>query len=266
MPSHSNIDKDLNIYPLNIDTSKLNEIDCYPLCDIPFFIICCGRVRAGKSLLLNNLSLDERKLYGPHFDVKIFISPCSVNDPMNQYICEEFDYVFTEYSDTLLEKILEMIEEDETDNRYLLILDDIIGVMTQKRTGNLDAMTNLVTRYRHTGNSNQEGKLSVIISTQYWKYVTGIIRTNSTGYYLMGNFPESELKKMSEDLSYFGGDNKVFLDLWKKAREKDKKEKKDTKGKNYNFLFLNVKKGEARKNHNVILWDEENGIYENTED
>lgn len=245
------IDTDVNVYPLDIDTSKLNEIDCYPLIDVPFFIVACGRVRAGKSVLINNLVLDDRNLYGPKFDIKIFISPCALNDPMNQYIIDEFDYCFTEYSDALLDRIIDMISEDESDSRYLLVLDDIIGVMDQKRTGKLDSMTKLITRYRHVGNGDKEGKLSILISTQYWKYVTGIIRTNCTGYYLLGSFPESEIKKISEDLSYFGGDNRKFIELYKEAR------RNDNDGNNFNFMFMNVKKGEVRKNHDKLIWDAE---------
>ena len=30
--------KDLKVYPLNIDTSKLNETEKYPLCNIPHLI------------------------------------------------------------------------------------------------------------------------------------------------------------------------------------------------------------------------------------
>ena len=41
---------------------------------------------------------------------------------------ENFDYVFDEYSETLLDHIVnDLIRNDEEDNRYLLVLDDIMG-------------------------------------------------------------------------------------------------------------------------------------------
>lgn len=41
--------KDLRVYPVKIDTEKLNVIDKYPLLPIPFFLVLLGRVKAGKS-------------------------------------------------------------------------------------------------------------------------------------------------------------------------------------------------------------------------
>lgn len=67
-------DKDLTIYPVNIDESHLNVVDKYPLLPIPFFLTILGRVKAGKSTLLNSLTLSPR-FYGDDFQQKILISP-----------------------------------------------------------------------------------------------------------------------------------------------------------------------------------------------
>ena len=58
--------KDLTVYPVNIDEDQLNVIDKYPLLPIPFFLVVLGRVKAGKSTLLNSLTLSPR-FYGDDF-------------------------------------------------------------------------------------------------------------------------------------------------------------------------------------------------------
>ena len=64
--------KDLKVYPVNIDEDQLNVINKYPLLPIPFFLVILGRVKAGKSTLLNSLTLSPR-FYGDDFQVKILI-------------------------------------------------------------------------------------------------------------------------------------------------------------------------------------------------
>ena len=66
--------EDLSIYPVKIDETNLNVVNKYPLLPIPFFLTILGRVKAGKSTLLNSLCLSPR-FYGDDFQIKILISP-----------------------------------------------------------------------------------------------------------------------------------------------------------------------------------------------
>ncbi len=244
-------DRDLKIYPLKADGDKMNVVEKYPLAQIPALIGVVGRVRAGKTLLTNSLVL-RKSMYGDDFQVRIHISPTARNDPQNKHMIEEFEFVFDEYSDALMRELVDMIEKDISDNRYLIILDDVIGEMTQKKSGKVDYISSLATRYRHIGNEESgEGKLSMIIVTQYFKYFTPILRNNLSALYIMGKFPEQELKKIADAYSFFGGTEKQFLELYKKSR----KEKHD-------FLFLNIKDMIAMRNHDEIIWrdsDDEDG-------
>ncbi len=236
-------DRDLKIYPLKADGDKMNVVEKYPLAQIPALIGVVGRVRAGKTLLTNSLVL-RKSMYGDDFQVRILISPTARNDPQNKHMIEEFEFVFDEYSDALMRELVDMIEKDISDNRYLIILDDVIGEMTQKKSGKVDYISSLATRYRHIGNEESgEGKLSMIIVTQYFKYFTPILRNNLSALYIMGKFPEQELKKIADAYSFFGGTEKQFLELYKKSR----KEKHD-------FLFLNIKDMIAMRNHDEIIW------------
>lgn len=213
----------------------------YPLSSAVHLHIIVGRVKAGKSVLLNNLYLSPR-LFGSDYKTKILISTTAYNDAVNKYLLEEFDFIFNEYSDALLEEILHLIESDEGDGRFILVLDDIIGNVNFKRVG-ADPIAKLISHYRHIGNGEQEGKLAIAMASQYWKYYSPIIRNNATAYYILGSYPENELKKMAEDLSYFGNSDKKFLELFHKSRKEP-----------YDFLYLSVEHLEARRNHDELLW------------
>ena len=236
-------ERDLKIYPLKIEGDKLNVVDKYPLAQLPALIGVVGRVRAGKTLLVNSLFLSKR-FYGDDFQVKILISPTAKNDPQNKHLLEEFDFVFDEYSEDLMKELVNMIEEDITENKYVIVLDDVIGEVTQKKSGKVDYISSLATRFRHVGNEESgEGKLSICIVTQYFKYFTPILRNNMSALYIMGKFPEPELKKIADAYSFFGGTEKEFLELYKKSRKQK-----------YDFLFLNIKDMIAMRNHDEIIW------------
>ncbi len=238
--------EDLEIYPVKIDKKRLNEGDNkYPLSNSTHLHLIIGRVKAGKSTLLNSLYMSKR-FFAKDYKVKILISTTAHNDAVNKYMIEDFDFVFNEYSDALMDEILKMIEEDEETGKYLIIFDDIIGNVNFKRTGKVDKISELVSHYRHIGNEKEEGRIAIAIASQYWKYFNGILRSNASGYYILGEFPESEVKKMSEDLSYFGGGTKEFMEIYSKSRKEP-----------HDFLYLSVEHLEARRNHSDLIWSKE---------
>ena len=113
----------------------------------------------------------------------------------------------------------------------------------------VDKVSELVSHYRHIGNKTQEGRIAIAIASQYFKYFNGILRTNSSGYYILGEFPETEVKKMAEDLSYFGGSKKKFMEIFRQSRKNP-----------HDFLYLSVEHLEARRNHTELLWSKEKGM------
>ena len=160
---------------------------------------------------------------------------------------EEFDFVFTEYSETLLEELISLVQKDEGDGRWLILLDDIIGDVKFSR-GKVDAISSLITKFRHIGNGEVEGKLALCITTQYFKYISTVARNNASAYYIMGAFPEAEMKKIAESLSFFGGNDKAFIEIFRRSRME-----------NYDFLYCSVEHLEARRNHDNLIWSKEYG-------
>jgi len=244
---------DYEIYPIKIDDDKLNnggdENRRYPLNNPVHLHLIIGRVKSGKSVLLNNMYLSSR-FFGDDFKTKILISTTAHNDAVNKYMLDDFDFIFTDYSDDLLQEILDIIKDDDGDGRFLIIFDDMIAsTQSFKRTGKTDLLTQIITTYRHIGNGEFEGKLSIAMSVQYFKHLSPIARNNCSGYYIMGHFPESEVKKMSEALSIFGRDNKGFLSIFNESRKKP-----------FDFLYLSVEHMIAMRNHTDLLWSDDGGF------
>lgn len=239
------MEKDLKIYPVKVNTDKLDELNKEPLCNIPHLILILGKVKAGKTSLINSLYLSPR-FYGDDFTVKIFISPSALNDPLNEHLVKEFDFVFTEYSDDLLRELLDMIEADQDDNnRYLIIFDDIIGLgLAGKKGGKVDEITKLSTIYRHMTNANgKESRLSICVISQYFKYLNPVLRNQASGIYICGMFADKELSKIAEAYNFFGGSDKKFIEIFKESRKQP-----------HDFLFLNCHTIKAYRNHDTQLW------------
>ena len=235
------------ILPLkNLKKEDVGEEDFDVLPNIPFLAYCIGAVKSGKSLFMANLFFNPNFPYKNTFDVKILISNTAYNDKIMKPIIEQFDFVFTDYNDALLEEIISMIETDDSDCKYLLVLEDIIGNVNVKRMGgSIDALTGLTTKYRHIGNEDKEGKLSIFIISQYFKYLNSIQRLNASAYFLMGNSPEVELKKMSQEMSVFGGSEKEFVNIYKESKQEP-----------FDFCFLNIQDLTARRNfEETPLWE-----------
>ena len=239
--------KDFKILSLKkLDKEEVGEVDFDILPNVPFLAYVIGAVKSGKSLFMANLFFNPNFPYKDTFDIKILISNTAYNDKIMKPILEQFDFVFTDYTDALLEEIITMVEDDQSNSKYLLVLEDIIGNVNVKRTGGkVDTLTGLTTRYRHIGNEEQEGKISICIISQYFKYLNAIQRINASAYFLMGNSPEIELKKMSQELSVFGGSEKEFIDIYKKSKQEP-----------FDFCFLNIQDLTARRNfEEKALWD-----------
>ena len=116
------------ILPLkNLKKEEVGEEDFDILPNIPFLAYCIGAVKSGKSLFMANLFFNPNFPYKNTFDVKILISNTAYNDKIMKPIIEQFDFVFTDYNDALLEEIISMVESDDSDCKYLLVLEDIIG-------------------------------------------------------------------------------------------------------------------------------------------
>ena len=147
---------------------------------------------------------------------------------------------------------------DEEGNRYLLVLDDAItSNFKQNKSGRVDAFSSLVTKYRHIKNEHTgcEGNLSIVLTLQYFKFLTPITRTMSMGIIIAGEMSESELKKISEAYDFMApnGNTRAWLENYRKCKKEP-----------FDICFMNVDSLEMRRNFDTLVWskkqDRENKI------
>ena len=108
--NESTIPQDLKVYPVKNDEEALGEKAKEVIPDLVHFIVLLGKIRSGKSVLMQNLYLSPR-FYGDDYDIKILISPSVHNDVMLKHMVDSFDYVFDEYSEDLFQVILDMMKK-----------------------------------------------------------------------------------------------------------------------------------------------------------
>ncbi len=131
-----------------------------------------------------------------------------------------------------IEKILkrkltkEEIEELKEELRpYTIIIYDDIGNMLRKDNN----ISNFIVKSRHY-------KICNIMSNQYYNDIEKKIRENCNIVCLMQNISPERLKDIYDDID-IGVDKKLFLEIYKDATWNE-----------YNFLSINVNKGELYKN------------------
>ena len=191
-----------------------------PLLKPPFLGVFEGSVRTGKSTILVNLLYNKEFYYGL-FDKIIFISPTVMNDLTLKHLREDDEVI--KINDNLddLDGILKVIVEEKEKNEetrkefYLIILDDCLGLIKPK-----SYVSYLCSRYRHY-------KISLIFTSQNFRSINNIIRTNATFYLL---FKTANNKTYTKYVEEFGNIFENFEEMYKKATTEP-----------YNFLFLNLR-------------------------
>ena len=124
--------------------------------------------------------------------------------------------------------------------------DCITSNFKQNKSGKVDGFSSLVTRYRHIKNNNtgKEGQLSIILTLQYFKFMSPITRTMCMGLIIAGQMSDTELRKIAEAYDFMGenGSSKSFIELYKKCKKEP-----------FDFCFINVDSLEMRRNFDELV-------------
>jgi len=229
--------KKLNILQVknknNEDEKRFKDID-YRLPKPPFLGVINGTVRCGKSTLLMNLIYND-SFFKNVFDEVIFISPTCLNDMTLTHLRDDDE--ITKICDNLhdIDLILKSLVEiqkqkiDRKNNHMLVILDDMLGYIKPR-----SYLAFLCTRYRHF-------KISLIISSQSFRSIPNVVRTNASFYIIFSTTNNKEMEKQNEE---FDGLFPNFKTLLKKATDKP-----------YQFLYLDLKKVRAFTNFDDIIYE-----------
>ena len=115
----------LKIVPIDIDDSKFNRDELEPFV-FPSCIIALGAVASGKSTWLANFVRITEPIFKGNV---ILFSPTLKNDPILDKLIDDDDILefFENYTNGILQKVLETIGETDDDQKYLIIFDDILG-------------------------------------------------------------------------------------------------------------------------------------------
>jgi len=237
-------DKTLKVQPVDIDESKLNVVHHGPW-TFPSLHLVIGKIASGKSTWLYNVLT---RFWNPVYKENIILfSPTARNDPiMDELIQNDKVFIhFTEYTNEILKRVLEVIKEDENPkSRWLIVFDDCMGQIPSTTSREGKYFNKFICNMRHMPT---EGKISVIIAIQKFSSLNNVIRSNAHYIYLMGKSSESELKLMANEMNAISGSSSdKFMELYEKAKEGDHP---------YHFAMLDFKKLRFMKDFDTLLFD-----------
>lgn len=246
----SRTDGPLVVKPIEIDESALNKIE-EDWWVHPGLYVGIGSVASGKSTLLANF-LDY--WYDIFENRVILFSPSLHNDPIIKKLMDE-DRVFSgfeTYTNDTLDAVLNVIKEDEETpegkgKKWLIIADDTLSQIPKSNSREAKYFNSYISRYRHYP---VEGKISIVMFTQYYKDLNPVIRCNTSVYMFLGAHSEKNKKVYAEELStLFNGDEDKFRNAWNSAKKSK-----------YDILTLNMRQLTAYRNFDTKIYSRDDDL------
>lgn len=186
----------------------------------PCLLLMCSPIRTGKSTIISNLLLNDNFYGQDYFDAVHILSPTIHNDDTSRFLLKAFD-CYDGYSDQVVDDIVSYQKKFEKKDMpaISLILDDCLGTIRREAKVN-----HLASRFRH-----YNIKL-LLISSQKFRHVSPVIRTNATAVIVGSPFPNmNELDKIFEEYGDQFGGYEAIKEIYKKATPN-----------RYDFMFLNL--------------------------
>lgn len=195
----------------------------------PTELLMISPVKTGKSTIISNLLLNENFYGQDYFDEVHILSNTIHNDVTSRYLLKSAE-CYDHYDDSIIQGIVEKQKKfEKKDQPHIAIcLDDCLGSVRREATIN-----HLASRFRH-----YNIKL-LLISSQNFRNVSPVIRSNATAVIIGSPFPNSkELGKIAEEYGDMFGGEKLFLKLYKHATPN-----------RYDFLYLDLSENPPHAYH-----------------
>jgi ABC-type dipeptide/oligopeptide/nickel transport system ATPase component len=217
--------EELKIIPFKDPTKKRFK---YPIpkelgLENTFSMVLVGSSGSGKSTVIRNLIriINLQNIKKPNR----FIISSTFEDDTTLHSRFHKDNVFTEYDDTTLLELIDMIMGENHERRrkkkreeqYLLVADDMLGLIPRNAS-----LWSLFVKNRHK-------KLNVMLSVQQFKALPPVVRYNATTYIIFGTINMKELENIDVELNK-KYPNKLFKEMFKEKIH------------GHNFLYINVPK------------------------
>lgn len=197
-------------------------------------------IRSGKTVLINNLMM-RPEFFKDCFDKSFFISPTIFSDKSMRYIRDLYKSTcYDQYSDDIIYKICAYQEglSDGTaiPDSYSIVCDDAIDLPRNS------ALIYLASRFRHF---SQKASL-VLFSTQKFRALSPIVRTNATDWLISGIKNRKEREAVIEEFGdAFSMSEDDFAAMWNYATKEP-----------FSFLYVKMDKTppEAYRNFEEQLY------------
>tara|TARA_R110001592_G_scaffold2022_4_gene12648 strand:+ start:158 stop:883 length:726 start_codon:yes stop_codon:yes gene_type:complete len=171
-------------------------------------LLIIGSVKSGKSTIISNLFLNP-SFYGvTYFQELLVISNTILNDYTMRFMRDTFEYK-SEYNDGMIKSIIEKQKKfgDRSKMPHMaLIADDILSTGFKKN----NELSFLASRFRHYN-------IFYVITTQNFRSLSPIIRSNATSVIITKQNNENELSKIVEEYGPMFGGDKEFIRLYNEA-------------------------------------------------
>jgi GTPase SAR1 family protein len=243
------------------DTADLPYIPINPLPCKSFMLYIIGSPGSGKtSTMMSLLSSHPTKkkpdtncYYWKFFDNIFLISGSLSTLPTNFTKLLPEDKQFNQFSDELVENIVENLYEGDNENS-LLILDDVIKDLKRSKI-----MSKICLNRRHcTHNSEKENQsgLSIFIISQKYTLLPLEYRNATSDFIIFKTSNFTELKRIKEELCTDLTDdefNSITKSAWKNK---------------YSFLYIKINENKKNKYYSVfdkIIFDDDEDFEETIE-
>ena len=226
--------------PMNIDDlSDLPYIPQDPLPKKSFAMYIIGTPSSGKTNLLMSMFLSHStkkrvrpKYYWKYFDKIYFISASLETIPISFLKKIPEDQVFNQYSDELMQIIIQELKNGENENSAI-VLDDSIKDLKRSKI-----LSKLFLNRRHcTQNGQEEGQsgLSIFVTSQKYTLLPLEVRGACSQYIIFKSSNRSEVNRIKEELMFDldpQTQDEVLNEAWKEP---------------YSFLMIDVNKPRDKK-------------------
>ena len=258
MKIEKNIISDIPAFKQDIDNKKdLPYIPAKPLNNMckSFFLYVVGSPGSGKTSTIQSLLTSHPSKKQPNkpkyfykFWDNIFLISGSLQTLSNKFLKLLPDHKkYNEYSDELLQDIIDELSEGENDNN-LIIIDDCIKSLKKSKI-----ITACALNRRHLTHDKEQdgfGGLSLMILSQKFTLLDLSLRNACSHFMIYKTSNFTELKRIREEIMYDLNDDE-FNEYIKKGW-----------GKPYSFLFIELNK--AKKDKYFIKFDKV--VFEDSDD
>ena len=187
------------IVPLQTEVSGLNLHPNLP--DVLGGALICmvGKIKAGKSVLWNNMILSD-DFFNDLFSTVVIISPTIQHDETSRFAYEKYrDSCYTQYDDAIVEAVkniqVEKLQQKDSDTSFAIVVDDMHGEFNHGSGKKGTGLSNFATRFRHYARRHKD-PCALILSSQRMKDLTPAVRTCCTNMMI-----SSGIKNQKKDMA-----------------------------------------------------------------